>query len=178
MLELEDHSKTRMLSDDDVHAGIGATSLACGTLSADSVILAGRPHHVIVAQDWRHSPGSDGWVEQELTRLVDLDDNWDGYSAVAPTAEALRAAAHFLEMWRPQPCRPTVMGSTEAGVLLEWETDEVALILEFEEQGDVSAYVQMDQTEVEGPVPEHLEAVRDALERLAKVTGPVVCDAS
>ena len=170
MLELEDHVKRRMLSDDDVHAVFGVRSLACGTLSADSVILAGRPHHVIVADNLSHSLLSDDWVEQELTQLVDLDDNWDGYGALAPTAEALGAAAHFLQMWRQESCRPTVMGSTEGGVLLEWETDEVDLILEFEDLGVVSAYVRMGQTEVEGPVPEHLEAVRDAFGCLAMVT--------
>ncbi len=170
MLELRGPAKRRLLSDSDIHAGFDARLIVSETLSADSVILARDSHRSVVVADSWNVADSDRWVERELTSLVDLDDDWDGYGAFAPTAEALREAAQFLQIWRGFPCRPAVTGSTEGGVLLEWAVDDVELVLEFEEQGDVSAYVRMGQTELEGPVHEHQETVRVALARLATAT--------
>lgn len=169
MLELRGPAKRGMLTDSDVHAGFDARLIVSGTLSADSVILAGEPHRSGVVTDPWSDAGSDKWVERELTSLVDLDDDWDGYGAFAPTVEALNATAQFLQFWRRYSCRPAVTGSTEGGVLLEWVTDGVELVLEFDDQGEVSAYVRMGQTETEGPVLEYQETVRAALVRLAKV---------
>ena len=170
MLELRGPAKRRLLSDSDIHAGFDAGLIVSETLSAASVILARDPHRSVVAADSWNVAGADEWVERELTSLVDLDDDWDGYGAFAPTAEALREAAQFLQIWRGLPRRPAVTGSTEGGVLLEWAADDVELVLEFEDHGEVSAYVRIGQTELEGPVHEHQETVRVALARLATAT--------
>ena len=170
MLELRGPAKRRLLSDSDIHAGFDARLIVSETLSADSVIFARDSHRNVAAGNSWDVADPDKWVERELTLLVDLDDDWDGYGAFAPTVEALREAAQFLQVWRGFPCRPAVTGSTEGGVLLEWAVDDVELVLEFEDQGEVSAYVRMGQTELEGPVHEHQETVRVALTRLATAT--------
>ena len=58
------------------------------------------------------------------------------------------------------------MGTPEGGVLLEWETEDVDLILEFGEMGQINAYVRTQYVECEGSVREHWSIIWDALDRL------------
>ena len=111
-------------------------------------------------------PDLDDWVTAELLGLVDLDENWDGHGAYPPTPKALETVSTFLKPWNTRPCRPSIMGTPEGGVLLEWDTDDVDLTLEFDELGRTIAYVKTQYAECEGPVTEHWNIVVDAISRL------------
>ena len=127
-----------------------------------------RPVPFLVAVTYARAPAptADDWVTSELLGLVDLEENWDGYGAHPPTPVALRLVSKFLKSWSAQPCRPWVMGTPEGGVILEWETEDVDLILEFGEIGQTNAYARMQHVECEGPVHEHWNIIFDALDRL------------
>lgn len=111
-------------------------------------------------------PTADDWVNSELLDLVDLEEDWDGYGAHPPTLLALEIVGKFLKHWSAQPCRPWIMGTPEGGVILEWETEDVDLILEIGEEGHNNAYVRTQHAECEGPVHEHWNMICDALDRL------------
>ena len=57
------------------------------------------------------------------------------------------------------------MGSTEGGVLIEWQTEEVDLILEIESSGEVNAHVRTESQETEGPAGDQINRVVEALSR-------------
>lgn len=113
------------------------------------------------------------WLAPALTRLIDLDEGWDGYGAAAPSSEALSVASYYLRTlgtWKRQPPPPAVMASTEGGVLLEWQTEEVDLILEFESRGEVNAHVRTESLETEGPAGDQIDRVAEAFSRLWDAT--------
>ena len=156
---------SRMLSQDDVklvqyHGG-------SAFLSYEDVIAVPLSGSLVCSPIVRR-PRPERWWVTEMTRLVDLDDDWDGYGATAPSSRALYVASQFLQQLEPlhDTPKPCVMGSSEGGVLLEWETDDVDLILEFEALGNVNTYVRTPTAEVEGPVEEHVTHVIEALSRL------------
>ena len=98
-----------------------------------------------------------------------------GYGAAAPTPTALRTAARFIQGLLDSAKRisadslpmPDVMASVSGGVLLEWESDEVDLFLDLGPNAIVAVYVRRADSEEEGPLLEHHEAVADALDRLS-----------
>lgn len=119
-----------------------------------------------------HVP-SVGWAYDKLRPLRMLDDDWDGYGAVAPSDEALARAHEFLvtlETWPTCAPRPDVMASTEGGVLVEWDADGVEVIVEFPARGCVNVYVKTPRAEAEGPVTGHLDDLSQALSHLVRLT--------
>ena len=167
-------AESRLLSADDVRLAIH-TPIAAALSDADIVRAPlRRPLSIYqrrqesVAENW-----TEGWLVPALTRLVDLDDGWDGYGAAAPSSEALAITSQFLrtlDTWKRQAPIPAVMASTEGGVLLEWETEEVDLILEFQAMGDVIAHVRTESCETEGPVGDQIDRVAEAFSCLWDTT--------
>ena len=104
-----------------------------------------------------------------MLQLVDLGDNWDGYGALRPNPDSLKASSEFLKAWQSDWTRPVVLASTEGNVVLEWYQDDLILILEFEAPGGVTSYVKYGGNESEGPVSENIDAIRNALACVANV---------
>ena len=106
-------------------------------------------------------------VIELLAPLVELDDDWDGYGALAPRAGALKAAADVLVEWGRSIPSPQVMASVAGGVLLEWESRDVDLVVDVGAEGSVSVYVRACDAESEGPLDEHRQEAEQALALLA-----------
>ena len=106
-------------------------------------------------------------VIELLAPLAALDDDWDGYGALAPRAGALKAAADVLVEWGRSIPSPQVMASVGGGVLLEWESRDVDLVVDVEAEGDVSVYVRACDAESEGPLDEYRQEAEQALTLLA-----------
>ena len=102
-----------------------------------------------------------------LAPLAALDDDWDGYGALAPRAGALKAAADVLVEWGQNVPPPQAMASVGGGVLLEWESRDVDLVVDVGAEGDISVYVRGGDGESEGPLDEHLQEAKQALALLA-----------
>ena len=114
-----------------------------------------------------------GWAYDKLQPLRMLDDDWDGYGALAPGGAALARAHEFLvtlETWPACAPRPDVMASTEGGVLVEWDADGVEVVIEFPARGCANVYVKTPHAEAEGPVTGHLDDLSQALSHLVRLT--------
>jgi hypothetical protein len=102
-----------------------------------------------------------------LGPLLDLDANWDGYGALAPSPGALSLAAKFLNSARDRLPVPDVMASVAGGVILEWESSDVDLILEVGPLGAVTAHVRRGDLAEDGMLAELEPAVAEAIGVLA-----------
>ena len=109
-------------------------------------------------------------VIELLAPLAALDDDWDGYGALAPRAGALKAAADVLVWWGQNVPPPQVMASVGGGVLLEWESRDVDLIVDVGADGDISVYVRGGDGESEGPLDEYRQEAEQALALLASTS--------
>jgi hypothetical protein len=102
-------------------------------------------------------------VGQVLAAHGALQDNWDGQGAISPSLASIRTAQRFIEDL-PARAVPTISASVEGGVLLEWATEAVGLILEIANSGVAEALVCWPNgEEVEGPLPAVKQSVLDAL---------------
>lgn len=106
-------------------------------------------------------------VIELLAPLTALEENWDGYGALAPTQGALKVAADVLGEWTRGVLPPQVMPSVGGGVLLEWETRDVDLVIDVAAEGGVSVYVRACGKESEGSFEEHRHEAEQALALLA-----------
>jgi len=108
-----------------------------------------------------------GAVSELLAPLTALEENWDGYGALAPSAGALKAAEDVLVEWGRSVPPPQVMASVEGGVLLEWESRDVDLVVDVGAEGGVSVYVRACDVENEGPLDDHRQEAERALTLLS-----------
>ena len=109
-------------------------------------------------------------VIELLAPLVELDDDWDGYGALVPRVGALKAAADVLAEWGENVPTPQAMASVGGGVLLEWESLDVDLVVDVGADGDISVYVRGGDGESEGPLDEHRQEAKQALALLASTS--------
>ncbi len=102
-------------------------------------------------------------VGQVLAAHGALQDNWDGEGAAAPAPTAIRVAEHFVAEL-PAGATPSISASVEGGILLEWESQAVDLMLEIGNNGSVEAFVSWSSgSEVEGSLATVKQHVLDAL---------------
>lgn len=102
-------------------------------------------------------------VGQVLAAHGALEDNWDGRGAVAPSLASIRIAQRFVADL-PTSAVPSISASVEGGVLLEWESQVVDLMLDIANSGLVEALVCWPTgEELEGPLTTVKQPVLDAL---------------
>lgn len=118
---------------------------------------------LLSARDLTPVPPTGRSVGQVLAAHGALQDNWDGEGAVAPASTAIRVAEQFVA-GLPADATPSISASVEGGVLLEWESQTVGLILEIGNTGSVEAFVsRATGSEVEGSLATVKQHVLDAL---------------
>ncbi len=140
-------------------------TFTCGSLSERDVMVVGggavggytvgavRPHRRRHAIDL-------------IGPLLALADGWDGHGAAAPSRQALTLASQFLAALTAAPF-PDVMPSVDGGVILEWEGDEVDLVIEILGTRQSTVYVRRGDIEEEGPLSAHRQAAAEALAALS-----------
>lgn len=105
---------------------------------------------------------------EPVARLVELMPDWDGYQGKAPSVASLNLAVRVLAALPSQVPDPRVLPSTDGGVLLEWETSGVELLLSLGDHGLQSAVVSIDGLdEHEGSAAGLHDEIIDALVTLA-----------
>ncbi|MDE0668378.1 MAG: hypothetical protein OXI48_05050 [bacterium] len=170
----ESHSGSRLLSRSwPDTAADGPTS---GFLADVALHSANSPALTWVAAERRRAQPrglSASWAYEKILALRSLRDDWDGHGGLSPSGEALACAYEFLvtlETWPPHALRPDVMASTEGGVLVEWDADDVEVIIEIPPRGGVNVYFKTARAEVEGPVEDHLADLSEALSHVVRQT--------
>lgn len=111
-------------------------------------------------------PGLRPSLAEKFLRLVALESNWDGHGALRPRPDSLQVVAEFLAALPSEMPDPDVLASTTGGVLLEWEQDDVELLLTVSGAAFSSAVVAVDDSEVEGPIDSVRDEVLEALSKL------------
>ncbi len=105
---------------------------------------------------------------ESVARLVEIMPNWDGYEAKVPSTSALNLTARLLAALPDRVPDPQVLPSTDGGVLLEWDTSGVELLLSLDDRGLYDAVVSIDGSdEREGPASALREDIIEALLTLA-----------
>lgn len=158
-----------MLSADQVLEYAGPIYWSNAILSYNSVVVSAWDRNYNTVTRKIDEDEIVAWRKAQMLQLVDLGDDWDGYGALRPSPDALKAASEFLGAWQSEWIRPVVVASTEGNVVLEWHQNDLVFILEFEAPGDVTAYVRHGEDECEGTVSDNVDAVRKALARVAYV---------
>ncbi len=102
-----------------------------------------------------------------LEPLLWLNDGWDGHGALAPTTRALKMAGGFLRSLQEPAPFPDVMASVTGGVILEWESIEVDLVIEIQAAGGALVFLRRGDAEEEGPLAVHQQAAGEALAALS-----------
>lgn len=105
-------------------------------------------------------------LAEKLSRLVALDANWDGRGAQRPASDSIGKVQEFLAALPNAMPDPDVLASTTGGVVLEWELDDVELLLTVAGSAFSSAVVLIDDKEVEGSIASVKDEVFEALYRL------------
>ena len=88
-----------------------------------------------------------------IERLRVLDTNWDGHEGLPPHPHCITSAVRRLVQCREnlRPGTPDVMPTPAGGVMLEWESDLGALMVEYLPDEDETYSVQTQNIEEEGP---------------------------
>ena len=95
-----------------------------------------------------------GDVEDEIRSYMELGPNWDSYGGGPARGEIVDCAVAIVEiMARIGFTRPDVSPESSGGVLLEWEQDGRALIVDLDGIGGFSfAYDALGKVELEGDI--------------------------
>lgn len=136
------------------------------SLSAGEVYFA-LPAWAPVPQQSLPAPRLRSSLLEPVARLVDLMPDWDGYQAKVPSVEVLKLAVRLLAALPDQVPDPQVMPSTDGGVLIEWGTSGVELLLSLSSRGLDGAVVSIDGREQEGSAAALHDDIMDALTLLA-----------
>jgi len=100
--------------------------------------------------------------------LAGLEDGWDGHGALAPRRSSMEAAAEFMRgLPRTGLPLPDVMASVAGGVLVEWHSATVDLLLNFEPGEPTTVYVRLGDVETEGDLADLIGLTSRSIEELA-----------
>lgn len=159
---LEAHHRPTM-SDDEVRPSANFGMATAPEVLSNTELLGGT-----VRRDADSAFGDSpaGSVRRVLACHGALVDNWDGHGSISPNRSAIRNA-ELLVRSLPNGAVPAITASVTGGVLLEWESSDVALILEIPNTGHVEAFVSWPSgREIEGPLTSLKQYVLDALAAL------------
>jgi hypothetical protein len=117
-------------------------------------------------------PTSEPWImsaRQRLNELAGLAPGWDGAIARAVGSTQISSALGFLasELVAHLDTKPDVVPTYDGGLLIEWHTEKVDLIIELGPDG-ASFYACDNEanSEVEAALGDHVEAVTSAFVKL------------
>jgi len=110
-------------------------------------------------------------VSSRLDELARLTTGWDDYGALPPDKSYLLRARDFLssELIASIVTKPDLVPTYDGGLLIEWHTEVIDLIIELGPTGD-TLYVCDNETsiEVEAALSESIEQLTSALIKLRR----------
>jgi hypothetical protein len=117
---------------------------------------------------------STGWLRlslQHLDEIANLELGWDEGTA-QPIAPSVISAVHdFItsDLVSSIQTQPDIVPTLRGGLLIEWHTESIDLIIEAAQAGNPTFYFLDNETgeEVEAPLGQRLDAVGRAFTKLA-----------
>ena len=115
--------------------------------------------------------GARDQLAARLTELADLEQDWDGYGAMAMSPVALNVASHLIDnlLGLPLP-PPELVPVPNGGVQLEWDGETVEVDLEIRPDGTAVFVCDDNNTreEIDGVLPDDLPLFDIVLQRLGE----------
>jgi len=120
-------------------------------------------------------PTSIGWIEsarQRLNDLARLGPGWDDGSALPIPPALIERVWRFLatDMVSGLDVQPDIVPTFQGGLLIEWHTDAVDLIIESAPASEGSFYFHDNETseEVETVLGDRIDAIAAAFRKLGR----------
>lgn len=120
-------------------------------------------------------PSQHVWLESALRRLKELEGlgpGWDGASARPVNPALIQSAWSFIssDLVSALEAKPDVVPTFQGGLLIEWHTTAVDLIIESIPSGQPSFYLCDNETgdEIEAALGEHMDSLASAFEKLGR----------
>jgi hypothetical protein len=152
------------LTGDRLRPGWPISVTSSGT--SNLVVMGDAPYVVV------HHRDLDPWLEQRLHLLSNLPPGWDEDGARSISPALIRQARQFLasDLISQFPIRPDVVPTYAGGLLIEWHTESLDLIIEMDPTSAVSFYLHDEETEseVEAPIGQHTSLLASAFARLLR----------
>lgn len=115
-----------------------------------------------------------GWVRlslQHLGELANLELGWDEGTAPPIASSVILAVQDFItsDLVSSIETQPDIVPTLRGGLLIEWHTEAIDLIIEAAQAGNPTFYFLDNQTgeEVEAPLGQRLDAINRAFTKLA-----------
>jgi hypothetical protein len=82
-------------------------------------------------------------IASSLQALTELPEGWDGIDASPPRPRILRAVNNFLNSLTVSGLRsvPSLVPTREGGLLIEWHTNDVDVIIDVSPDEETSSYI-------------------------------------
>jgi hypothetical protein len=108
---------------------------------------------------------------QRLSELAELEPGWDDAAARPIATSLILAVRSFLtsEPVSDLEVEPDIVPTFEGGLLIEWHTESIDLVIEAAPTGNPSFYFLNNETgeEVEAPLGQRVDAIASAFKKLA-----------
>jgi hypothetical protein len=123
----------------------------------------------------RERPSTDSWLGAAALRIEELSnlaEGWDDGSALPVAPELFASVWNFVtsDLIISLPTKPAIVPTFGGGLLIEWHTKAVDLIIESAPGGEVSFYACDNETgeEVEATVPDRLDSLAAVFVKLGQ----------
>jgi hypothetical protein len=121
----------------------------------------------------RPGPSAASWLasaNERLDELANLGPGWDGGVAPAIDRSCIETVSRFVStnLIAGLPVKPQLVPTVGGGLLIEWHTQGIDLIIESSPCEDASYYYHDAETddEVEGPLGADIQVIAPALRKL------------
>jgi hypothetical protein len=115
-----------------------------------------------------------GWLRlslQRLGELANLELGWDDGTAQPIAPSVISAVQDFItsDLVSSIPTQPDIVPTLRGGLLIEWHTEAIDLIIEAAQAGNPTFYFLDNENgeEVEAPLGQRLDAISRAFTKLA-----------
>lgn len=115
-----------------------------------------------------------GWLSASLQRLSDLESleaGWDDGDAQPVASSLISAVREFINspVVSSLTVQPDIVPTLRGGLLIEWHTASIDLVIETASAGSPSFYFLDNETgeEVEAPIGQRVDAIATAFTKLA-----------